>query len=338
MLYGFLTCVYLLTAYFRAKAAVYVYVGGFCVLSGYHIKRMLENYGGYEMDLTLVLMQQLIRVTYFAWAVHDRHLPAEQLPESSRGRVISKDPSLLEFLAYNFNFLGMLCPSPDYFDYSQFIEQTGNYAVVPLKPKSHLKAALKAVFCVVFYVLCSQLLPSPDDMISDEMMAKVLRAHQNFPLRFLLLNFAIVGFRSRYYVAWLLSQVAIDLAGLSFNQATGEFDKYEAARPWDVEWTHWDAKKRVLVGSGQQVWNMGTQRWLKMTFYERMEARLGKSRAALYTFILSSFWHGFYPSYYLAFFMFHVTSEVQRVLHKNQEFLLGAPDSLRRTVTEKALA
>lgn len=87
-----------------------------------------------------------------------------------------------------------------------------------------------------------------------------------------------------------------------------------------------------------KAWNMGTQRWLKMTFYERNEAKLGKSKAALFTFILSSFWHGFYPSYYLAFFMFHVTGEVQKVFHKNQELLLGPENSLRRKISEKALA
>lgn len=251
MLYGFLAAVYFVTIHFREKAAVYVYVGGFCVLSGYHIKRMVENFGGYEMDLTVVLMQQLIRVTYFAWAVHDMRLPAEQLPESSRGRVLKELPSLLDFLAYNFNFLGMLCPSPDFFDYTEFIAETGNYAHVPLKLQSHLLVALKALVCVVFHVLCSQLLYSPSDMISDQLMAKVPSAdRQNFLLRFVLLNISVISFRSRYYVIWLVSQVAIDMAGLSYNKASGEFDKYEAARPWDVEWTHWDAKKRVLVGAG----------------------------------------------------------------------------------------
>ena len=191
---------------------------------------------------------------------------------------------------------------------------------------------------IVFHVACSQLLYSPADMISDRLMASVAAADQNFLVRFVLLNVAVISFRSRYYVIWLVSQVSIDLAGLSYNTATDDFDKYETARPWDVEWTHWDAKKRVLVAAVDQVWNMGTQRWLKMTFYERNEAKLGKSKAALYTFILSSFWHGFYPSYYLAFFMFHITSEVQKIFHKNQDLLLGPQDSLRRSLTEKALA
>lgn len=160
--------------YYKEKAAVYVYIGGFCVLSGYHIKRMVENYGGYDMDLTLVLMQQLIRVTYFAWAVHDKRVPADKLPESSRGRIIKEDPSLLDFLAYNFNFLGMLCPSPDFFDYTEFINQTGNYENIPVKPQSHIKVTLKALFCIVFHVLCSQFLYSPAEMITDKMMATVL--------------------------------------------------------------------------------------------------------------------------------------------------------------------
>lgn len=73
----------------------------------------------------------------------------------------------------------------------------------------------------------------------------------------------------------MLSQLALDFSGLSYNRATGNYDYYENARPVDIEWTYWDAKTRV------RVWNMGTQRWLADTFYKRWEGTLGKSKASL---------------------------------------------------------
>ena len=42
-------------------------------------------------------------------------------------------------------------------------------------------------------------------------------------------------------------------------------------------------------------WNKRTQRWLQMCIYERSHFN------QLYVFLVSAFWHGFYPSYYLCF-------------------------------------
>lgn len=81
--------------------------------------------------------------------------------------------------------------------------------------------------------------------------------------------------RSKYYVPWLISQLAIDFAGLSYNRVTNSFDKYENARPVDTEIRFMDAKRRVAT------WNMGVQRWLKSTFYDRFEKKFGKSTASM---------------------------------------------------------
>ena len=78
------------------------------------------------MDLTLVLMQQLIRVTYFAWAVNDTVVPAHKFTPEAKERVLKETPTVLEFLSYSFNFLGMLCPSTDFFDYIEYIRQRGD--------------------------------------------------------------------------------------------------------------------------------------------------------------------------------------------------------------------
>lgn len=131
------------------------------------------DYGGYDMDLTLVVMQQLIRVTYFAWAVNDSVIDREKLPAEARERVIQKNPSLLDFLSYNFNFLGMLCPSVDFFDYMEFIKQKRNYSEIPIKINDHLIVARNCLGAIVFYVLCTSFLYTPDDCLTDKVRNQV---------------------------------------------------------------------------------------------------------------------------------------------------------------------
>lgn len=93
-------------------------------------------------------------------------------------------------------------------------------------------------------------------------------------------NIASVTCRARYYVPWMISQMGIDMSGLSYNKVTDKYDLYENAKVFDIEWTHWDAKTRV------KLWNIGTQRWLNEAFYKRWEGKLGKSTANLSTLSL----------------------------------------------------
>lgn len=51
--------------------------------------------------------------------------------------------------------------------------------------------------------------------------------------------------------------------------------------------------------------------------------------------MVSSFWHGFYPSYYFGFFIFHICIEVQKIIYKNQEAILGK--GKRKEIIEKIL-
>lgn len=179
-----MTAVYYVTMALKQKAALYIYVAGFVFLSVYHIQRMIESkafvtpdYASYDMDLTLILMQQLIRVTYFAWAVHDTLVPDSELPEGAKGRVIKDKVTLLDFLSYNFNFLGLVCPSPDFCDYMDFIHERGNYAVVPVKKYDHLIIARNFVCAAAFYLLCNMFLYKPTDVVTPKVTDKVCPYH-----------------------------------------------------------------------------------------------------------------------------------------------------------------
>ena len=48
----------------------------------------------------------------------------------------------------------------------------------------------------------------------------------------------------------------------------------------------------------------------------RVFKKIGNSGAAILTNLVSAFWHGFYPSYYLMFFFFALVTEIAKDLYK----------------------
>ena len=59
---------------------------------------------------------------------------------------------------------------------------------------------------------------------------------------------------------------------------------------------NWLFQTALSLRESIEAWNKGTNRWLRMIVYERVE----KNRTIL-TYALSALWHGFYPGYYLTF-------------------------------------
>ena len=57
-------------------------------------------------------------------------------------------------------------------------------------------------------------------------------------------------------------------------------------------------------------WNKNTQSWLQRYVYERTN----NSLTAVY--MVSAFWHGFYPGYYLFFMSVPLGTEVQREMFR----------------------
>lgn len=61
-----------------------------------------------------------------------------------------------------------------------------------------------------------------------------------------------------------------------------------------------------------EAWNMGTNRWLRMLVYERVN-----KYATILTYALSAIWHGFYPGYYLTFASGALFTIAARTVRKN---------------------
>lgn len=53
------------------KCAFPVFIETICYLSGHHIYRQIYDYGGWSMDVSVILMMNTCKWTSFAWNVVD---------------------------------------------------------------------------------------------------------------------------------------------------------------------------------------------------------------------------------------------------------------------------
>lgn len=78
---------------------------------------------------------------------------------------------------------------------------------------------------------------------------------------------------------------------------------------------------RTIIGE----WNVCTNRWLHTYIYQR----LGRNfKANLSTYLVSAFWHGFYPGYYISFISGALYTALTKLIYKS--FTWPLPQKYRR--------
>lgn len=55
---------------------------------------------------------------------------------------------------------------------------------------------------------------------------------------------------------------------------------------------------------------------MRLINLEHKAFKNNKAIASLATFMISAFWHGFYPNYYIFFFQFYVLEQVSDILER----------------------
>jgi len=275
---------------------------------------MWEAYGLYVQDFTLVLMNQTTKVTYIAWAVHDfykHQKDPSKLPPELKGRVIRHLPSMLEYMSFNFTFIGFTGPFIEYRDFQDFMLMERNY--------SNVKISLKRFFLnfrdlVIYQVIFLGLIPYfPFQAMSGEVWGTY-----SFTWKCTWIIVAGWVLRARYYIAFTYGQMAADLAGISYDSENNDNNLYRNFDVWGVEWDQ-RLKLRVLA------WNQSVQHWLSHVCYIRYKPILGTQKAALAVFSLSAFWHGFYPAWYVLFTSAYCMLQIQTIGYKCRAALQKLP-------------
>ncbi|XP_043929206.1 lysophospholipid acyltransferase 2 [Protopterus annectens] len=263
------------------------------------------DYGQYSADFSGPLMIITQKITSLAFEIHDGMTKkSDQLTPTQRHYAISRMPSLLEYLSYNCNFMGILAgPLCSYKDYVTFIEGRayhlkhmeangeGDRKYEQAEPSPDVAVVQKLLVCTIslfVYLTVTKLFPV-DRNIDDNYKAKT-----SLPLQLVYLYISLMAARPKYYFAWTLADAINNAAGFGFNG----YDKHGQAQ-WDLISNLRILKIEFATSFKMFIdnWNIQTALWLKRVCYERAFIH-----PTAETFMLSAVWHGVYPGYYLTFF------------------------------------
>lgn len=281
-------------------------------------------------DFSGPLMVITQKVTKLAFELHDGLARDDkELSLSQKRLAVRRIPSLLEYVSYNLNFMGILAgPLSSFNDYISFIEGRNFEAgQVPLANGTERKACslnepspLRAVawkmlvcsVCVVVHLSLNErfLVGYNND---DDFMAR-----SSQPLRLLYLYTSLMAHRPKYYFAWTIADAVNNAAGFGFNG----YDRHGQPR-WDlasnlnIDKIEFATSMKMFIDN----WNMQTAVWLKEVCYDRCPFC-----PTLLTFLLSAVWHGVYPGYYFTFMTGMLVTLAARAVRSNlRPYFLVSP-------------
>ena len=196
---------------------------------------------------------------------------------------VTEFPSLLDYFGFIYHFPGLLGGPNTY--YREYHDVMSNIRYPDGKlPSSRWKYVLinliKGVVFLIMFVVGSAYLPT-DYLLTDTFGSRPLWQRVGF----LYLTFLAVRFR--YFGIWKLGESICIMAGF------GEEKKDEWTGISNVDILAFETSSNMSTAT--RMWNKRTQKWLQMCIYERSNFN------QFYVFMVSAFWHGFYPSYYLCF-------------------------------------
>lgn len=279
-----------------------------------------EDYDPDTVDITRTQMVLVMKMTLFAWSIHDGRYPGKDEPQKSKA--LKTHPAILPFLGYAFFFpLLMIGPLFDYADFDKWLHGT-LFKDVPLDkrpgkrkrmiPKNGKLVLWKVVQGIIWGVLFFKmgLFFEPSDLFKLTFMDKpfIVRA-------FLLYYLGLVA-RFRFYAAWTISEAGCNLCGLGYNGYDPKIGfKWNAVQnidPWKFE-TGQNA--HVCL----EAWNMNTNKWLKNYVYLRVKRpdRKPGFKSTMFTFFVSAFWHGTRPGYYVCFMCGALFQTCMRIYRRN---------------------
>ena len=283
----------------RKYVHLFIFVFSMGYLSALHIYRQIYDYGNYTLDITGQMMIMTQKLTSLGFAYYDGMRPVELLNADQRSQAIKVRPHLIEFLSYLFNFQGIivgpLCYYEDYIDFvngnnilkhkKNDAENSSKIVQPPVMAVLLRKFAGFLVLCLVFFKVA--LVYPIKTNLTPEILSMPLWYRWGYYM------ISAGSQRSKYYIAWVLAEVVNNASGLGFNG----YDK-EGNAKWDLVTNiniialETSTSMKVIFDN----WNIQTQLWLRRIAYDRLST--GKT---LGVFVLSAFWHGFYPGYYLTF-------------------------------------
>lgn len=206
-------------------------------------------------------------------------------------------PSLLDYFSFVYHYPGILGGPNTY--YREFIDIIENrrypYGAIPAGRWRWAALNLgKGVLFLGLFVAAS--IWVPESALLEEAFAQ-----RWLGTRIAIAYLTYVGVRFRYYGLWKLGE-SLCICGGYGETEKGKWDGISNVDIVDFEFC-------TSMSMATHAWNKRTQRWLQMCIYERSHFN------QLYVFLVSAFWHGFYPSYYLCFLTGSGLQAVNKIAH-----------------------
>ncbi|WVQ79951.1 hypothetical protein IAT38_002052 [Cryptococcus sp. DSM 104549] len=278
-----------------------------------HIKRTVFAVPTSAIEITGSQMVLVMKLTTFAWNVHDGRLKAEGLDANQLETRLTSVPNPLAFLGYCFFFPSILVgPSFDYATYDALVHRTIYHVAPPgtsveqakatkrrvpygRKRVAYLHAVMGLLFLGVYATFGSQ--------FDYARILTPVWTSWGLPEKFGFVQMAGIIARTKYYAVWSLSEGACILTGIGFNGYDPKTGRtlWNRVRNINIVGIETAESFKVLFDS----WNCRTNVWLRDVVYKRLTKK-GKKPGTLQsmaTFVTSAFWHGIDPGYYLAFIM-----------------------------------
>jgi hypothetical protein len=115
----------------------------------------------------------------------------------------------------------------------------------------------------------------------------------------------------KYYIGWTLAEASCIASGQSYDgeeKGVAKFDRFYSIRPKVVEFG-------VFTFASTEEWNHNAHMWLKRYLYFRMNSWINREVALYLTYMISAFWHGFYPVYFITFLLYSIFTETSKEIY-----------------------
>lgn len=297
-----LACLCILSFSNREKVGNYTTVYVFTHLSILHLYRMYYDYGGWSMDITTIYMMSVCKFTAFAYCYADGGREESSLLPRYKIYAV-KSYTVLEYASYIFFYSTCIMgPFFEFKDYKDFIHLRNDYENIP-KLRSILTGLKKLAISLIYIGIYISL--------KDLMTVQSYFAQKEISTRMFYL--ALMYFvKYKYYTGFLFAEAPSAVCGLAFQRIKKENEtieeNYERIKSINLIGVETITSVQIFFHN----WNVSVHKWLKSYVHSRQLDGIQhvtnpqtktnmRLKAKAMTFMVSAFWHGFYPSYYIVF-------------------------------------
>ena len=219
------------------------------LLSTYHIYRMNVDYGGWTLDVSVVIMMNVCKYSEFAYALQDGRTPTEKLTQEQQEHSIGHIPSILRYLGFcQFVPTAVIGTAIPFRMYENYITLKNQYKDLPSPWKAVAKDMAYAILLLGVFVV--HMLVFPLSTMQDPSFSQ-------WPFFSILVFgfFSVTTIRFKYYFGWKFSQGAVHASGISYHKGKDGSEHYNLVQTCNPEIVESTMHVRIKIAN----WNMSVQ-------------------------------------------------------------------------------